>query len=319
MGADLTYAVARLRAIEARMPDRAWFMRMARSPSRQLLTGVREYYSAFDGIEALHEFESGIDLDMASLFELFSSVLGSGPETGFLRAGYDFDNLALALKGRMLGADAVLVSYGLTDTARIASAVESEDPVMLPAYLKELYAGLVSLFEKGAAAMLDLEAERAKRRYLLGAAPSDDARRYVMLGIDRTNIKTFARLQASSLLGAAGKDGWIAGGTIEPSRYEGLRGEPFEDFLSFLGSTDWRGLAARGFERGMEPWKIGAALDGTLLELIGDSRSRFFDMMPLLYHVELRERNARILRTIFTGRINGLPDDDIAGGVEALL
>ena len=42
-------------------------------------------------------------------------------------------------------------------------------------------------------------------------------------------------------------------------------------------------------------------------------------MMPLLYHVELRERNARLLRTIFTGRINGLPDDDIAGGVEALL
>jgi len=319
LGADLTYAVARLRAIEAQMPDRAWFMRMARSPSRQLLTGVREHYSAFDGVEALHEFEKGIDLDMASLFDLFSSVLGTGPETVFLRAGYDFDNLALALKGRMLGAEAVLVSYGLTDPERVAAAVDSGDPVMLPAYLKELYGGLAPLLEKGTAAGIDLEAERAKRRYLLGAAPSGDAKRYVMLGIDRANIKNFTRLQASSLFGAAAEDVWIAGGTIEPSRYEGLLGEPFEDFLSFLGSTDWRSLADRGFERGMEPWIIDAALDSTLLELIGDSRSRFFDMMPLLYHVELRERNARLLRTIFTGRINGLPDDDIAGGVEALL
>ena len=114
-------------------------------------------------------------------------------------------------------------------------------------------------------------------------------------------------------------DTWIAGGTIEASRFASLYSEPFEDFLSFLGSTEWRGLPARGFDREMEPWRIEAALDGTLLELIGHSRSRFFDIMPLLYHIELRERNARVLRTIFTGRINNLPEDDMTESVEALL
>jgi vacuolar-type H+-ATPase subunit C/Vma6 len=315
---DLTYAVARIRAIEARMPDRAWFLRMARSPARQLLTGVREHYPGFDSVEAPHEFEKGIELDKASLFDLFSSVLGPGPEAEFLMAGCDFDNLVLALKGKMLGAEAVLVPYGLTDTGRISEAVGSEDPVMLPAYLKELYGELAGPAGKGLAAEVDRTGERAKWRFLLGAAPSDDARRYVRFAIDRINIKTFARLQVGSLFAGSG-DIWIEGGTIESSRFEALRGEPFEDFLSFLGSTDWRGLAGRGFERSMEPWRIDPALDGTLLELIADSRSRFFDMMPLLYHVELRERNARLIRTIFTGRINGLPEDDIAGSVEALL
>ena len=57
MAVDFTYAVARLRAIEAAMPDRAWFMRMVRSPARQLLAGVREHYPGFEGVDALHDFE----------------------------------------------------------------------------------------------------------------------------------------------------------------------------------------------------------------------------------------------------------------------
>ena len=70
------------------MPDRAWFMRMVRSPARQLLTGVREHYPGFESVDALHEFEAGIEADAASLFDLFSSVLGDCRETGFLRAGF---------------------------------------------------------------------------------------------------------------------------------------------------------------------------------------------------------------------------------------
>lgn len=319
MAVDYTYAVARLRAIEAGMPDRAWFMRMVRSPARQLLSGVREYYDGFEGVEELHGFEAGIEVDLSSLFGLFSSVLGEGPETEFLRGAADFDNYVLAVKGEMLSAEPVLVPYGLTGTDVVAAAASSGDATFLPDYLKELSETLTGPREKGLSISLDREGERAKWRFLLAAAPSEDASRWVRLRIDRVNIKAFARLRLTSLRKGDTADVWVAGGTVEASRFVSLFSEPFEDFLSFLGSTEWRGLPARGFDRDMEAWRIDTALDSAMFDLTSGSRARFFDIVPLLYHIELRERNARILRTIFTGRINNLPEDSMIEGVEALL
>lgn len=301
------------------MPDRSWFMRMVRSPARQLLSGVREYYDGFEGVDEIHGFEAGIEADLSALFDLFSSVLGEGPETEFLRGAADFDNYVLAVKGEMLGAEPVLVPYGLTGTDVVAAAASSGDATFLPAYLKKLGETLTGPREKGLPISLDREGEREKWRFLLAAAPSEDARRWVRLRIDRVNIKAFARLRLTSLRKGDTTDLWVDGGTIEASRFASLFSEPFEDFLSFLGSTEWRGLPARGFGRDMEPWRIDAALDSAMFDLTSGSRSRFFDIMPLLYHIELRERNARILRTIFTGRINNLPEDAMIEGIEELL
>jgi vacuolar-type H+-ATPase subunit C/Vma6 len=319
LAVDYTYAVARLRAMEAGMPDRSWFMRMARSPTRQLLTGVREHYEGFEGVGAIHEFESGIEADMESLSDFFSSVLGGGRADEFLRGGYDFDNYTLALKGKVLDAEPVLMPFGLTRPDVMETAVESSDPAMLPPHLKDLHYALSGAVEKGLPIVIERESEKAKWTFLLGSAPSAEAKRWVRLKIDRANIKSFARFSKTSIHDRTDTGVWIAGGTIEGSRYANLVAEPFEDFLSFLESTEWRGLRSRGFSGEMEAWRIDSSLDSTLLELIGGSKLRFFDIMPLLYHRELRERNGRILRTIFTGRINNLPEDDVADSVEALL
>jgi len=256
---------------------------------------------------------------MASLYELLSSVLGEGPESGFLRAGLDFDNYILAVKGKILGAEPVLLPFGPTRAEVLEAAAGSGDPTFLPDYLKGLNDTLASFREKELSPSLDREGERAKWEYLLRAAPSEDARYWVRLKIDRANIKSFARFRLTGFWEGDTSDTWIAGGTIEASRFVSLYSEPFEDFLSFLGSTEWRELPQRGFDREMGPGRIEAALDGAMFDLISGTRSHFFDVMPLLYHIELRERNARVLRTIFTGRINNLPEDEMAESVEALL
>ena len=227
MAVDYTYVVARLRAIEADMPDRAWFMRMARSPARQLLTGVREYYAGFEGIEAVHEFEGGIEADMASLHDLFSSILGESPETRFLHAGLDFDNYVLAVKGKMLGAKPVFFPFGPTPVDVLKAASGSGDLTFLPEYLKRLDDTLAGFREKELSASLDREGERAKWEYLLSAAPSEEARHWVRLRIDRVNIKSFARFRLTGSWNGEVSDTWIAGGSIEASRFESLFSEPF--------------------------------------------------------------------------------------------
>jgi hypothetical protein len=284
-----------------------------------MLSGAREYYPGFEQVDEPHDFEKGIEADITSLYGFFASVLGDSPEKRFLLAAADFDNYLLALKGQVVGAEPVLMPSGSVSTDVIAEAAESGDTGRLPEYLKELRAAVAPALENGDPVAASREGEKAKWRYLLETAPSPEAERWVRLRIDRANIKAFARLRLTSLRSDEVSDLWIPGGTIEASRFESLFPEPFEDFLSFTGYTEWRGLQARGFERDMPVWKIDTALDSTLMDLIGESRSHFFDMMPLLYHIEMRERNARILRTIFSGGINDLPEDMLAESVEELL
>ncbi len=319
MGVDFTYAVARVRAIEAAMPDRAWFMRIARIPAGQIIAAAREYYPGFDGIESLHRFESALEADAASLHELLSSILGGGAESIFLRAPVDFDNYVMAVKGAMLGVEPVLLPYGPTPVEVVERAAAG-DAVFLPVYLKNLHDKLTGARTEAAPVLVDREGERAKWEFLLGAAPSSEAARWARLRIDSINLKSFARFRMTGLWKEDPADAWIPGGTIDVSKLDSLRDEPLEDFFSFLEYTEWRGLAARGFEPRMDPWMMEAALRGEVLELMmEESRARFFDVMPLLYHVELRERNAIILRTILTGRINGLPEEMLERSVETLL
>lgn len=319
MSFDYTYAVARLRAVEAGMPDGPWFLRMARTPSHQLLAGVREHFPGFEGIGELHEFETGIESGTVSLYGMLSSVIDDRRSIEFLLAGPDFDNYVLALKGRMLGEKPVLLPYGLTGTELIEAAAESGDAVMLPDHLKFLHGRLEGLAGGDSPSSLEREGERSKWEFLLRAAPSEGAVRWSRLRIDRNNIKSFMRLRSTGLAVETTESLWIGGGTIEPSRYEALLSEPIDEFLSFITFTQWRGLQARGFGSDPDAWKIDAFLGGAFLELIDHSRTRFFDIMPVLYHMELVQRNESMLRIIFTGRINNLPDDDIEESVGALL
>lgn len=318
MAVDYTYIVARLRAIEASMPDRAWYVRLARTPAAQLLTAARERFPGFEGVDAVHEHEAGIDAERTGFVRLLSSLVRDGRALEFLFSGVDFDNYVQAWKGRMTGGEAVLEPFGLTPTEAIAGAVGEGDASGLPPWLKAVHDRFAALAQTGTPAELDYAGENAKWGHLLGVAPGSGARDWARLRIDMANIKNFVRLRRSSLRPDPPESVWIAGGTIEASRLAALFGEPVEEFFSLLSSTRWYALHASGFDAGMPPGRIDVLLRGRLLDLLGDARYRFFDIAPVLYSVELRERAWAALRLVFIGAINRLPEDMLAGRVEEL-
>ena len=67
---DYTYIVARLRAIEAELPDKAWFQRLARSDSGQLIGSLREHYRGFERVDEVDEFERGLEAERVSCLSL---------------------------------------------------------------------------------------------------------------------------------------------------------------------------------------------------------------------------------------------------------
>ncbi|HSG28325.1 MAG TPA: V-type ATPase subunit, partial [Candidatus Krumholzibacterium sp.] len=318
MAQDYTYIVARLRALEASMPDEAWFQRIARTPAESLLAAIREFYRGFDTVDSLYDFEDGLEAGRKELLDLLGSLISDPDATLFLRAGYDLDNLIHAYKAGSMGAPASMNGFGLVDPEVIGRAVTGVSTVDLPGYMKEFMDRLAALGDPADPGLVEYEGEALKWAFLYSVAPGRVAREYLSTKIGLTNIRMFIRLKRSPLRKQVPGSVWIEGGEIDRPTLATLFREPEDELHSYLAYTSDRGLAAMGLGTATPLWKVEAILDRQLLARIGESSYRFFDMGPVLYHIELREKNEHLLRLLLTGKLNRLPDERILEGVEAM-
>lgn len=319
MAEDYTYTVARLRAIEAAMPDKAWFQRLARTPEGGMLASLREYYPAFEGVASLAEFERGLEAGKLSILELVSALVPDRDANEFFRAGYDFDNLVHVWKASRLGATPVLVPFGLVDTERIEEAVHGEERGRLPDHLAVLLERLREVGDGEDLVAAELTGEQAKWNFLCGKAPGESALEYIRVKIDLINMKNYIRMKRVELRGTISDAAWVDGGEIEAVRWRGLFREPEDELYKFLEITNYRNLLRFGLEGETPLWRIEPILDAQLLLCIDGSRYRFFDISPVIYHLELHARSERLLRQIIVGSMNRLPEDMILEKVDALL
>ncbi|MBN1164878.1 MAG: V-type ATPase subunit [Candidatus Krumholzibacteriota bacterium] len=320
MAQDYTYMVARLRALEADLPDKAWFQRLARSPEESLLGSMREYFPGFEAAHSLVEFEKGIEAEEARTEQLILGLITDRKVCEFICAGYDFDNLVHAWKSFRLGKEPVLKEKGIVPAGDIYKAVKDESSAGLPGHLGALLERLQSRGgNAGDLAGAEYQGENAKYAYLLEVAPSPRARDYTRWRIDLQNIKTFIRLKRTALREKITDEIWIEGGEIERSRWREIFKEGEDELYAFLETTSYRALPVRGLERDTPLWKTGPVLRCQLFEMLGESRYRFFDLLPLIYHLEWRKRNSQLLRAVLAGKVNRLLDEIILESVEAIL
>ena len=319
MARDYTYIVARMRALEASRPDSAWFQRIARAPADSLLGAVKEYFPGFEQIDSIHEFEAGIEYGKSEILDLVESLLSDKDVIEFLRAEYDFDNMVDLWKSRMLGKKPFTSGFGLVDPEKIEQALAGSNVTWLPEYLKILYEKLDSAQASGDIREVDVEGESAKWSFLLERAPGEEARGFVVKRIDLGNIKSFIRLKRTGLRRSNTSAYWIEGGEIDRATLDRLFKEPEDEFYTYLTVTGYRGLVHRGLNRNTVLWKAETLIYSHLAGMIAESAYRFFDIMPVIYHLQLRDREALLLRMVFTGKINGLPDEMIIDKVEDLI
>jgi len=90
---DYTYIVARLRAVEAALPEKAWFERLSRAGEENLLGSLREHFRAFEGVGELLDFERALAEERSAALDLVSSLLPGERPRLLVRAGHDFDNV----------------------------------------------------------------------------------------------------------------------------------------------------------------------------------------------------------------------------------
>jgi len=317
---DYTYIVARLRSLEATMPERAWFERLVRTSEESLMGALREFYPGFEGTLTLMDFERALEAEKGSILDLVTGLLREERGRQFLRAGYDFDNLTHAWKAAKLGAKSALTRFGLVQPEAIAEAIAGKARGALPPYLETHVEMLDAALETAKSlAACEYASEGAKWRFLFEVAPDAEARSYLRCKTDLANIKTIMRLRRSGLRTEALEAVWLQGGEIETAKLGTLFKEAEDDLFSFLATTSYRRLLSLGLSKETAFWKIDPILRQALMESLGESRYRVFDFSPVLYHIELREREYEILRRIIVGRINRLGEETVLERVNALL
>jgi vacuolar-type H+-ATPase subunit C/Vma6 len=317
---DYTYIVARLRALEATMPERAWFERLARTPEANLLGALREYYHGFEGVSSLAEFEKALETEKQATLDLIAGLLREEHPRQFVRAGYDFDNLTHAWKAIKLGAGAALTSFGLVPPEVTEQAAAGKSRGILPPYLDGHVEALEAVYEETKSlAACEYAAEAAKWRFLFDRAPDENAKRYLGFKIDWINIKNFLRLRRSSLRKEALDRIWLEGGEIETARFKDLFRDPEEVFFSFIATTSCARALGFCLASEMPLWMVDVVMRQALMGMLGESRYRFFDFSPVLYHIELRERDFEMLRRLIVGALNRLPEAMVLERVNALL
>lgn len=298
------------------MPDSAWFQRLARSSRGGLVTMMRERYRGFEKVTSIEDFETGFEAERSAFMLLLSSLIDDPATLSFIRSGYDFDNALYAWKAKNLGGEPLLSDIGLVPGELI---VEDHDRELLPDHIRDFLDEIGLAGEKKEPALVQYAGEALKYRFLLDVAPDRVARDYMRVRIDLMNIELLIRLKRSSLRAIEPDRAFLEGGSIEKTKVSRFLKESEEDVYMFLRTSDYRGLLDLGLGVDTPLWKTDAAMRLFLLDRLGESRLSFFDLSPVLYHLELRDRNEHIARTILVGKLNGMPEEMILERMEAVL
>jgi vacuolar-type H+-ATPase subunit C/Vma6 len=302
---DYTYIVARLRSIEALQPERAWFERLARAPGENLLGALREHYRGFEAVSSPAEFERALEAEKRSMLDLVTGLLRDERPRQFIRSGYDFDNCTHAWKAAKLGARSALTPFGFFSPRDVEETVAGKARGILSPRLEAHLAALEARYdETKSLAACQYAAEAGKWRFLFETAPGEEAAAYTRCRVDLINIKNCVRLRRSALRRESLDAVWIEGGDIETARFRSFVREGEEELLSYLATGVHARLMRLGLSRETPLWKIDPIMRRALMDFLGESRYRFFDFSPVLYHIELRERDFEIVRRIVANRLN---------------
>ncbi|MDZ7860976.1 MAG: V-type ATPase subunit [Candidatus Krumholzibacteriota bacterium] len=325
MAVDYTYIIARLNAIEASMPEEGWFDRLAGTEKGSLMGSLREYYSGFEKAESIDQFEMVLEEEKLEVLDLVSNLISDRDVLVFLRGGYDFDNLLYLWKlNHLISPNESMeretpVPFGLVSPEVLAEAIDSEEATNLPSYLKEIFGKLLGIKDDNQILTAQSLCESAKWNCRFDAAPSSYARFITKCGIDLENIKSLIRLKRTGLRKDLQDHTWIGGGRIDTFTMKRLFKEPEDELYTYLNTSHYSWLTGNGLDSETALWKIDPLISGQLLYIMNDSRYRYFDIGPVIYHLEIRERNETLLRSVITGKVNRLPGDLLSETVESII
>ncbi|MBQ7262516.1 MAG: V-type ATPase subunit [Synergistaceae bacterium] len=317
------YTVARIRGMEGRLLDAAFFSRLMDSPSidEALKTLGETSYAQWLAQSEGGGFDEAIDAEMlATCLELARFV----PDEGLLalyRMPYDFHNVKVLLKSlfKVRGGDGegrrhdLLSPLGVIPIEVLTEAIETEEWGGLPYGLPDVIPQCWTLWDQTKSAQaVELLLDRQMYAAMLSLAEqlgTPDVVRWARHRIDAENLRTAVRLARMGYDPTRGLPFFHEGGTFRAADAARLLGEPQETWPKLLSHTGIAG-ALDALQEGQDMrtalTDVTKALDEHMVRVL--ERTRFSMDAPgaVLLYLMVKEAEARNMRIALVCVAGGL-------------
>ncbi|MFQ6093775.1 MAG: V-type ATPase subunit [bacterium] len=317
------YGVGRIRALETRLLTRQEMARLVAAEGVEALYRLlaeTDYGQTLTPAADPDRFEELLNAHLASALDL-AVRLSKDPEvTGLLKSRYDYDNLKVLLKAKLLGQDLdhALSNLGQVELGALARAVEGEGLGDIPGQLRRAIRAVEELPLEGIDPQeLDVIVDREMFSFLLSVLKR--SRIPFLWGwlereIDLVNIRTFLRLRWTQQRSELLRQGLCEGGSLAVEFYRALQDEPLEGLAQRFGSTRYARLVDEGISALQSRGSFGRLeqlCDGFLISYLRRARYATFGVEPLVAYVLTVEFEIKAVRAVVVSKWNRIPPESI--------
>ncbi len=302
---DYTYAVAKVRARENALLDRARLQRLAEASSfAECLKLLREagYPSAEAGYEHM------LAQEQAALYAFLREISPVQETFDIFLVRSDYHNLKVLLKAEYLGEnhDDLLKDMGRFPPERMRRAVAERRFSDMPAIMEAAVQEAVAAFDKtGDPQASDMVLDRAAFSEMTALAEQSGSpfvRELIAVMVDLENIRTFERVRHMGKGYDFLRRAVVDGGTIPPEKYLADTNVALSDILAGTAYQDFDSTSIAALEKDV---------DNFLVSYMRKTRFVAFGIEPLVAYLLAKENELRQVRIILTGKRNDIPADVI--------
>lgn len=321
---NFTQAVARLRVLEKRLLNELKFERMidASSAMEALRVLQETEYSAFMGnVKKPEDYDFMLKEELKRVYDLMYEVSPDKSIVDIMSLKYDYHNLKVLLKGKILGKDLdyLLMDSGSIKVEKLKLIIATEDYKALPELMREgfLEAEKVFSIDKDPQ-KIDIIIDRYLYKDLVKRAQSSEyefIKEYMKSNIDFINVRTYIRLKKQQKPFKFFKEVYIEGGAIKEEfffkYYEGSLENIMEEIPSSIKYKDV-------IKKGIEDYILSGRLssfeklwEDYIMKKAKEAKYVHFGAEPIVSYIIAKETEIKLLRIVMVGKINNLPIDSI--------
>ncbi len=324
--ANYAYIVGRLRALETRLPTVNVVERMIEADSADSAFRVLNdltFVSGSIGEHTVDEFQTVLTKATQKMVRLLSKM-SPYPETlKFLWLKYDFHNLKVTLKARLVGHGYADVEHALVDLGTLSA--EEWEHYVLEGKMPHLTKGMHDTLDDAAKQyektkdpqIVDLIVDKHYLEEVLKMAELFDSPLtigYLKRLIDLTNLKTFIRCKELNKEDSYLEAILLSGGRVSTSVMLDSYRKGYEELKSLLEQKmhcDELAVALDQFIKEKTLLATEKKISELLQNYMDESKKMSFGPEPVFAFFWRFENHMQILRTILVGKRNQLSNEDI--------
>lgn len=313
-----TYAVGRIRALEARLISPGDMDRLLDEETQANVLEELGEFADYAGILSAGEREPEkiLEEQLRQAYELVSELSLGSKAIKTLRLKYDFHNVKTLLKAKALGLEPEGFSaVGFFSQEELQQIIDGKplgagtDPFVGETILAAVRGVQEDAGPEGIETILD---KFYYEVFLKNLSVNPFLEEYARRTIDLVNLRTFWRVQLAEWPEEKLTAHLLPGGTIEPSFFVTEFATPLADLVPRVRDEAYRRIlreALGGFQSKGDLSLLDKLADDFLVEFLRRAKHYCFGLEPLVGYIAAKENEVARLRVILYAKERALPTD----------